>query len=58
MSNNGFIYIRQHEYYENDKICKLGKTKNIPNRDNNYATDEYIRGYFVLVIKILDERAK
>ena len=54
--NNGFIYIRQHIYYENDKICKLGKTKNIPDRDNNYATGEYIRGYFVLVIEILDEQ--
>jgi superfamily II DNA or RNA helicase len=55
-SNNGFIYIRSHIYYENDKICKLGKTKNIPDRDNNYATGEYIRGYFVLVIEILNEQ--
>ena len=56
MNSNGFIYIRQHLYYENDKICKLGKTKNIPDRDNNYATGEYIRGYFVLVIEILNEQ--
>jgi superfamily II DNA or RNA helicase len=56
MNSNGFIYIRHHLYYENDKICKLGKTKNIPDRDNNYATGEYIRGYFVLVIEILNEQ--
>jgi superfamily II DNA or RNA helicase len=56
MNFNGFIYIRHHLYYENDKICKLGKTKNIPDRDNNYATGEYIRGYFVLVIEILDKQ--
>jgi superfamily II DNA or RNA helicase len=56
MNSNGYIYIRQHLYYENDKICKLGKTKNIPDRDNNYATGEYIRGYFVLVIEILNEQ--
>jgi superfamily II DNA or RNA helicase len=56
MISNGFIYIRQHIYYDNDKICKLGKTKNIPDRDNNYATGEYIRGYFVLVIEILDKQ--
>jgi superfamily II DNA or RNA helicase len=56
MNSNGFIYIRHHLYYENDKICKLGKTKNIPDRDNNYATGEYIRGYFVLVIEILDKQ--
>lgn len=51
-SNNGFVYIRQHLYYENDKICKLGKSKNIPDRDNVYATGEYRRGKFELVIKI------
>ena len=51
-SNNGFVYIRQHVYYENDKICKLGKSKNIPDRDNSYATGEYRRGKFGLVIEI------
>ena len=51
-SNNGFVYVRQHVYYENDKICKLGKSKNIPDRDNTYATSEYRRGKFGLVIEI------
>jgi hypothetical protein len=50
--NNGFVYVRQHIYYDNDKICKLGKSKNIPNRDNGYATGEYRRGKFGLVIEI------
>jgi len=50
--NNGYIYIRRHIYYENDKICKLGKSKNIPDRDNGYATGEYRRGKFGLVIEI------
>ncbi len=54
--NNGYIYIRQHIYYKNDNICKLGKTKNIPDRDNCYATGEYIRGYFILVIEILNDQ--
>ena len=52
-TNNGYIYIRCHLYYDIDNICKLGKTKNISNRDNTYATGEYKRGYFELVIKIL-----
>jgi len=56
-SNNGFIYIRQHIYYENDKICKLGKSKNIPDRDNGYATGEYRRGKFRLVIEILNNQS-
>jgi superfamily II DNA or RNA helicase len=53
--NNGYIYIRKHDYYDNNKICKLGKTKNIPDRDNQYATGEYKRGYFELVIEIENE---
>ena len=48
-------YIRQHIYYNNDNICKLGKTKNIPERDNTYATGEYRRGKFSLVIEILNK---
>lgn len=44
-SNNGYIYIRYHHYYNNDNICKLGKTTNIYDRDTTYATSEYIRGY-------------
>ena len=51
-NNNGFVYIRQHIYYDNDKICKLGRSKNIPDRDNSYATGEYKRGKFKLVIEI------
>ena len=51
-SNNGYVYVRQHIYYKNDKICKLGKSKNISDRDNSYATSEYKRGTFVLVIEI------
>ena len=55
-SNNGFVYIRQHIYYDNDKICKLDKSKNIYDRDNNYATSEYRRGKFSLVIEILNNQ--
>ena len=35
-SNNGYIYVRQHFYYDIDKVCKLGRAKNIPDRDNGY----------------------
>jgi len=52
-SNNGYIYIRSHTYYEFDNICKLGRTKNIQCRDFTYATGEYKRGYFKLVIELL-----
>jgi hypothetical protein len=54
--NNGYNYIRTHKYYNYDNICKLGKTKNISNRDYCYATGEYKRGKFILVIEILDNQ--
>ena len=54
--NNGYIYIRNHIYYNIDNVCKLGKTKNIVNRDYSYATSEYKRGEFILVIEILNDQ--
>lgn len=48
-----FIYIRRNtHYYDKFNICKLGKTCNIPERDNTYTTGEIKRGYFQLVIQI------
>jgi superfamily II DNA or RNA helicase len=54
--NNGYIYIRYHSSYENNQICKLGKTNNIINRDSTYATSEYERGKFILVIELLNNQ--
>jgi superfamily II DNA or RNA helicase len=45
----GYIYIRRHESYDLYDACKLGKTKNIPERDTTYATGEIKRGFFELV---------
>ena len=48
-----YIYIRRNEfYYDQFNICKLGRTRNIPERDGVYATGEYKRGYFELVIEL------
>jgi len=49
-----FIYIRTHQYYDNDHVCKLGRTNNFINRDKNYITGEFIRGEFSLIIQILN----
>lgn len=54
--NNGYIYVRNHIYYSIDNVCKLGKTRNIVNRDFSYATGEYKRGEFILVIEILNDQ--
>ena len=49
----GYIYIRSNVHPD---ICKLGQTNNIPDRDNQYATGEYIRQTFILVIEIIDAK--
>ena len=51
-SINGYIYIRTHSTYNIYNACKLGKTKNIPERDTQYATSEIERGIFELVFEI------
>ncbi len=56
LKNNGYVYIRTHYSYDNDNVCKLGETINIPNRDSQYATGELKRGCFKIVIEILPEQ--
>lgn len=50
--NNGYIYVRRHPSYDIENLCKLGKTNNIPDRDNQYATGEIKRGYFESVFEV------
>jgi Rad3-related DNA helicase len=52
MSSNGYIYIRSHESYHKYNVYKLGKTKNIVERDSQYATNEIVRGKFIFVIEL------
>ena len=48
----GYIYIRCHPSYDVHNACKLGKAKNIPERDSQYATGEIIRGSFKTVFEV------
>ena len=47
----GYIYLRNHESYHKYEAYKLGKTKNIPNRNNGYVTNEILRGNFEAVFE-------
>jgi predicted helicase len=53
--NYGYIYIRTNEYWDTYNSCKLGKTENIINRENNYVTSELKRGRYILVLQIILE---
>ena len=49
---NGYIYVRNHPSYDLDDACKMGKTKNIPNRNSQYITGEVRTGYFDPVFEV------
>ena len=49
---HGYIYIRTHPSYDIENACKVGKTKNIPERENTYATGEIKRGNFEAVFEV------
>jgi len=53
---HGYIYVRNHSSYDVDDGCKMGKTHNIPERDELYATGEIKRGYFETVFEIQIEK--
>lgn len=61
-TSKGYIYVRFHESYDLYNACKLGKTNNIPERDNQYSTGEIKRGMFKFVYEVasclLDEIEK
>lgn len=53
--DKGYIYVRNHWSYDRDGICKLGKTRCIPERHSVYITGEPIPGYFSLVFEVDDD---
>ena len=50
--SNGYIYIRSNEYWDFYDVYKLGKTLNIPDREQTYITSEIRRGKYIMVIEI------
>ena len=51
---SGYIYLRTNEFYDIYDVYKLGRTKNLFNRNNTYITNEPKKGCFIYVIKILN----
>lgn len=50
--DKGYIYIRSNEYWDLYDGYKLGKTLNIPEREQTYITSEIKRGLYVMIIEI------
>jgi predicted helicase len=50
--NVSYIYIRTNEYWDLYDVFKLGKTANIPDREQTYITGEIKRGNYVMIIEM------
>ena len=48
----GYLYVRFNELFDMYNSCKFGMCENIPNRENNYITNEVKKGFFKLVIEV------
>ena len=48
----GFIYVRTHSSYTMHSVCKLGKTQDLVKRGYTYITGEYVKGKYIMIIKI------
>jgi len=48
----GYIYVRTNEYWNLYDACKLGKSSNILDRENNYITSEIKRGAYIMIIEL------
>ena len=49
MSNKGYIYIRDNEWYVSSNVYKVGMTTSIKDRNNTYITGELHRGFYVKI---------
>jgi superfamily II DNA or RNA helicase len=52
MNEKGYIYIRNHDSYNEFNVYKLGKASNLLERENGYITGEVKRGKFILVLEM------
>ena len=49
MTDKGYIYIRDNEWYREDNIYKVGITTSIKDRNNTYITGELYRGFYIKI---------
>jgi len=56
IESNGFIYLRDNEWYKSLNIIKMGISYNIRNRESTYITGEPIAGEYIYVIEILSNK--
>ena len=50
--SKAYIYVRTHESYDKYDAYKLGRTQNVPERDDTYSTSEIKRGQMISVFEV------
>jgi hypothetical protein len=48
----GYLYVRDNENYRRDNVYKIGVTKNLFNRNNQYKTGEFTQSEYIYLIKM------
>jgi uncharacterized protein YggL (DUF469 family) len=51
-NSKAYIYVRTHESYDKYDSYKLGRTQNVPERDDTYSTNEIKRGQMISVFEV------
>ena len=51
-NSKAYIYVRTHESYDKYDAYKLGRTQNVPERDDTYSTSEIKRGQMISVFEV------
>ena len=49
----GYLFIRNHTYFDEFDLCLLGITDSISKKDADYAWKEIVRGWFGTVFEVL-----
>jgi hypothetical protein len=56
--DNGYIYFRSHQSFDEFDVYKIGNTNDIHKRDTQYVRDELVRGNFVTVFEVPIKKMK
>lgn len=52
MTEKGYIYFRDNDWFKSNNVYKVGITTSIKDRNNSYITGEIIRGSFIKIIEL------
>lgn len=58
LNKSGYIYVRNHDDWKKEQVCKWGITDSLIDREAGYKTGEYLPGEFTTVIEVPKKNLK